>query len=94
MNFSGKLVERGNEQKSIRAALDEAMAGRGKLLLVGGEAGMGKTRLALNFADRAHRTANLLGQLFLRQIHLSAATFEPLTKGHIDSHRTLRFILR
>lgn len=46
MSFPGKLVGRGREQKGIRAALDEALAGRGGLLLVGGEAGIGKTRLA------------------------------------------------
>ena len=46
MNIPGKLVGRGREQKDIRAALDEALAGRDGLLLVGGEAGIGKTRLA------------------------------------------------
>jgi DNA-binding CsgD family transcriptional regulator len=45
MTFPGKLVGRGVEQKAIRATLNEALAGRGGLLLVGGEAGMGKTRL-------------------------------------------------
>jgi DNA-binding CsgD family transcriptional regulator len=41
------LVGRAKEQNAIRAALDEALAGRGGLLLLSGEAGMGKTRLAI-----------------------------------------------
>ena len=45
MSFPGKLVGRDKEQTGIRAALDKALAGRGGLLLIGGEAGIGKTRL-------------------------------------------------
>jgi DNA-binding CsgD family transcriptional regulator len=45
LNFPGKLVGRGKEQRAIQASLDEALAGHGGLLLVGGEAGVGKTRL-------------------------------------------------
>jgi DNA-binding CsgD family transcriptional regulator/tetratricopeptide (TPR) repeat protein len=47
------LYGRDAERSSLRAALAEAFAGRGRLVLVGGEAGIGKTALVQELAAKA-----------------------------------------
>ncbi|HEU4424723.1 MAG TPA: AAA family ATPase [Pilimelia sp.] len=47
------LVGRAAELGRLDQALAEAVAGRGSTVLIGGEAGVGKTRLAAELADRA-----------------------------------------
>jgi DNA-binding CsgD family transcriptional regulator len=49
------LLEREEPLKRLRAALDEARAGSGRLALVTGEAGVGKTALVERVADAATR---------------------------------------
>ena len=41
----GTLIGRGAEEARLEAALDAAVAGRGSTIVVGGEAGIGKSRL-------------------------------------------------
>ena len=56
------LIGRGAEEARLEAALDAAVAGRGTTVIVGGEAGIGKTRLLGRLADTARaRGATVLG---------------------------------
>ena len=50
---SASLVGRELALAGLRAALDGALAGRGSLVLIAGEAGIGKTALAAHFAGQA-----------------------------------------
>ncbi len=50
----GSLVEREAALAALRHALDEALTGRGRLVVVRGEAGIGKTALVRAFLDAAH----------------------------------------
>jgi DNA-binding CsgD family transcriptional regulator len=61
-----RLVGREREQRLLRDALASALGGRGGLVLVAGEAGIGKTALARGFAReaRAQGAAVLLGRAF------------------------------
>lgn len=47
------LIEREQERAALRAALDAALAGEGQTVLLAGEPGIGKTRLASALADEA-----------------------------------------
>lgn len=47
------FIDRERELGELRAALASALAGRGRLVLLGGEPGIGKTRLANVLADEA-----------------------------------------
>ena len=49
----GVFVGRERELDLLARALDDALAGRGRLLLIGGEPGIGKSRLAEELAGRA-----------------------------------------
>src|SRR5262249_52371770 len=47
------LIGRERELQELRAALDAAVGGSGRVVLLGGEPGIGKTRLANALADEA-----------------------------------------
>jgi predicted ATPase len=49
----GVFVGRQQELRELRAALDEAIAGRGRLLMLAGEPGIGKTRTSIELAAYA-----------------------------------------
>jgi ATP/maltotriose-dependent transcriptional regulator MalT len=55
-----ELLERGRFADMLDDALAEAVAGRGRLVLVEGEAGIGKTSLLRSFRARAHGRATVL----------------------------------
>lgn len=50
------IVGRGRELEALRGWLEQARAGRGRVVICGGEAGIGKTRLAQEFAGSALAT--------------------------------------
>ena len=50
---AGIIVGRDRELEELSAALEDASAGRGRLFLISGESGVGKTRLADELASRA-----------------------------------------
>ena len=51
---SGQIfVGRQREIAQLRAALDDALSGRGQVVMLAGEPGIGKTRLAQEIASRA-----------------------------------------
>src|SRR3954453_12983209 len=59
--MSATLVGRGPVLATARAALEEALAGAGQLLLISGEPGIGKSGLASQLAaDSAARGARVL----------------------------------
>lgn len=59
---SDAFIGRRRELDELAAALDSAGAGKGRLLLVAGESGIGKSRLVEHFVDgvRAHGAARVL----------------------------------
>jgi predicted ATPase len=54
------FVGRVRERRAFRECLDAALEGRGSLVLLGGEAGIGKTALAREFAAEAQRRGLLV----------------------------------
>lgn len=50
-----ELLERDKELSALRAALESARNGEGRVVLISGEAGIGKTALARRFIDLARR---------------------------------------
>src|SRR5882757_8677268 len=55
-----ELLERDCDLQALADALDAAIAGQGRIALVGGEAGIGKTSLVDRFAATGGRAARLL----------------------------------
>ncbi len=53
MDTTGGLIGRDEVLAVLRASFDHAAAGRGRLVLIGGEAGIGKTAVAGAAADLA-----------------------------------------
>jgi len=78
-----RLLERESQLRELHAACDEAASGRGRTMLVSGEAGIGKTSLVRRFADEVERSG--CGRF-------TGACLPPLRR--IEQRRNLRFPLR
>jgi ATP/maltotriose-dependent transcriptional regulator MalT len=59
--LTSPMVGRSDEMDVLLSALDEVRQGRSRVVLVGGEAGIGKTRLVEELIDRADGTTALVG---------------------------------
>jgi ATP/maltotriose-dependent transcriptional regulator MalT len=59
--FSGPMVGRDDELGALLSALDDARAGQSRVVLVGGEAGIGKSRLVEELIARADGATALVG---------------------------------
>jgi DNA-binding CsgD family transcriptional regulator len=88
-----QLVEREDELKVIRAAVNDASAGTGKLLVIEGPAGIGKTRLLLAAREAANaatvRELHARGSELEREFPygLVRQLFEPALAGAQDEER-------
>ena len=52
-SFQGTFVGRHQEMGELKAALDDALSGQGRLVMLAGEPGIGKTRTAQELASHA-----------------------------------------
>ena len=63
----GIFVGRQREMAELTAALDDAMSGQGRIVMLAGEPGIGKTRTAQELATLAElRGAQVLWALYLK----------------------------
>ena len=81
------LLGRSSELADLRAALEESASGRGALVLLAGEPGIGKTRLATEIARRAHDENAIV--LYGRSDAESLVPYQPFIAaiGHYVNHR-------
>ncbi|MFW6174631.1 MAG: BTAD domain-containing putative transcriptional regulator, partial [Chloroflexota bacterium] len=75
--FAAPIVGRDQELEWLEDVLDRLFAGEGDVILIGGEAGVGKSRLALEIADRvAHRGGvSLMGAAYEQEQQLPYGPF-------------------
>ena len=85
--FEPEMVGREEEMERVAALLDEAFEGRGRTVMVAGEAGIGKSRLTSEIQQRARmrRAVNLVGRCLYGT---GAFPYQPLveaTRRHLAS---------
>ena len=77
-----RLLERDGELETLARAVDQADAGRGCLVLVGGEAGIGKTSLVRALRDRVgERVSFLVGACEPLSVPVPLGPFRELTEA-------------
>ncbi|MGB3441967.1 MAG: AAA family ATPase [Actinophytocola sp.] len=87
-----ELIGRRSELAVLGAALTDAVAGTGRLVLVEGDAGVGKTRVVQEFADRAARDGAtvLSGGCLQLEADIPYAPFEEALGGLPDRQGLFR----
>jgi hypothetical protein len=75
----GAFVGRDAQLAALGRAWDTAMTGQRQLVLLGGEAGAGKSRLAAHFATRAHRDGAVV--VWGRATAEAIVPFEPMVEA-------------
>jgi tetratricopeptide (TPR) repeat protein len=78
--FEPELIGRRRELERLTGILEDALAGRSRTVIVGGEAGIGKSRLVAEIQQRARakRAANLVGRCHFGQ---GAYPYQPLVEA-------------
>ncbi len=79
------LVDRHNELDSLRQTLAQAVTGHGRRVSLVGEAGIGKSRLWVEFEEQARRTSQLAEAFVLKG--------RSLPYGQLNTYGTVREIL-
>lgn len=78
------FLDRTTELQSLTAALDQACSGAGGILLLGGEAGIGKTALVEEFRGKALlRRVNCLTGLCVRRDEVYYRPFADILRGYL-----------
>ncbi|WP_407561384.1 helix-turn-helix transcriptional regulator [Streptomyces sp. 184] len=83
------LVGRSDELRSLATALERAGAGVPQAVLVGGEAGVGKTRLLEEFAARAERAGAVVAVGGCLELGAEGLPFAPFATALRALHRAL-----
>ncbi|WP_253791837.1 ATP-binding protein [Nocardia amikacinitolerans] len=76
----GDLVGRARESELLATLLDQAVSGRGRVVLIAGEPGIGKTRLAQEIAMRAEAAGvrvSWVGRAMTRVVRRTGSSVRP-----------------
>ncbi|MBC9723483.1 AAA family ATPase [Streptomyces sp. TRM68367] len=88
-SVSPVFVGRGDELDTLNTVLADAAAGNPQALLIGGEAGVGKTRLVEEFATAARRRAAVVALGGCVEIGADGLPFAPFSTALRTLHREL-----
>src|SRR5579864_185790 len=82
------LIDRVNELATLQALIDQAKSGRGQVVLLSGEAGIGKSRLVAEVKTEAVSRGFLLmqGSCFPTDHTIPYAPLLDLLRSHFSSH--------
>jgi predicted ATPase len=84
-------VGRESERSTIRAAIDRAVTGHGSIVMLAGEPGVGKTRLAMEMAEYASRVGfrYLVGHCYEREDRFPFLPFAEIIESNLAEAASL-----